>query len=307
MSAVVEAVDLGRWYGQVVGLNELSVRIEGGITGLLGPNGAGKSTLLKLIAGELKPSRGTIRVLGENPFANPRLYRRMGFCPQQDALYRRMSGLEMVQFLLRLSGYSRREATRRAREALVRLDLEQDMNRRTSGYSKGMRRRVKLAQAIAHDPELLVLDEPLGGLDPGGRRDVIGLLKELAEGGVDVLVSSHVLHEIESLTSDILLIHRGRPLAQGTIADVRSLLSEHPQRVELSARDFRGLARALIGFEDVLTVGIDEAEGRLFVETRGIERFNRRLTQLAADGQYGIRSFECVDASLEAIFDYLVT
>jgi len=215
MSTVVEAVDLGRWYGQVVGLNELSVRIEGGITGLLGPNGAGKSTFLKLIAGELKPSRGTVRVFGENPFANSRLYRRMGVCPQQDALYRRMSGFEMVRFLLRLSGYSRREAARRAREALVRLDLEQDMNRRTSGYSKGMRQRVKLAQAIAHDPEVLILDEPLGGLDPGGRRRVIGLLKELSEKGMDILVSSHVLHEIEILTSNILLIHRGRLLAQG--------------------------------------------------------------------------------------------
>ena len=307
MTAVIEAHELGRWYGQVIGLNDLTLEIGAGITGLLGPNGAGKSTFLKLIAGELRPSRGRIRVLGANPFANGRLCRSVGFCPQQDALYRRMTGLEMVAFLLRLGGFSRREADARARRALEQVDMQADMGRRTSEYSKGMRQRVKLAQAIAHGPALLVLDEPLTGLDPVGRRDIIALLGKLATDGMHVLVSSHVLHEIEALTSDIVLIHRGRLLAQGTIADVRELLSQHPRRVELFARDPRGLARALIGVEEVLSVRLTEGEDLLSLETRDIGRFHRRLTEIAAAGTFGVRGLESVDVSLEAVFDYLVT
>ncbi|MEW6074410.1 MAG: ABC transporter ATP-binding protein [Planctomycetota bacterium] len=306
MSAVVEAVALGRWYGQVVGLNELTVRMEPGITGLLGPNGAGKSTFLGLIAGELKPSRGTIRVLGEDPFANGLLFRRVGYCPQRDAVYGRMSGREMVRFLLRLGGYGRREADARARRALERVALGEDMERRTAGYSKGMRQRVKIAQAIAHDPELLVLDEPLGGLDPVGRRDVIRLLAELAAAGTSVLVSSHVLHEIEALTAEILLVHRGRLLAQGTIADVRELLRQHPRRVEIVARDARRLARALLDAEEVIAVRLLDDGTRLSLETRDVARFHRRLTEIAAGGGFGVQGLESVDASLEAVFDYLV-
>jgi ABC-2 type transport system ATP-binding protein len=306
MSTVIEAVDLGRWYGQVVGLNDLSVRVGSGITGLLGPNGAGKSTFLKLIAGELRPSRGSVRVLGEIPFANRRLFRRLGFVPQQDALYDHLSGREMVRFLLRLSGYSHREADRRACETLARLGMKDAMDRRAEGYSKGMRQRVKLAQAIAHDPEVLVLDEPLSGLDPIGRRDIITRLQELSAAGTHVLVSSHVLHEVESLTSEILLLHRGRLLAQGTIADIRALLGQHPRRVELRARDPRGLARALIAIEDVLSIGLDDDEGRLTVETRDVDRFHRTLTALVAHGNFGVKSLKSVDASLDAVFDYLV-
>lgn len=307
MSAVIEAVDLGRWYGQVVGLNDLSVNVDRGITGLLGPNGAGKSTFLKLVAGELRPSRGAVRVLGEAPFANRRLYRRLGFVPQQDALYDHLSGRKMVAFLLRLSGYAKGEADRRACESLTRLGMEGAMDRRAKTYSKGMRQRVKLAQAIAHEPELLILDEPLSGLDPVGRRDIITLLQDLAAGGTHVLVSSHVLHEVESLTAEILLLHRGRLLAQGTVADVRALLDRHPRRVELRARDPRGLAQALVATDNVLSVRLDDGEGRLSVETRDVRNFHRNLTALVAAGEFGVTSLESVDSSLEAVFDYLVT
>ena len=307
MSAVLAADELARWYGQVVGLNDLTVEIAPGITGLIGPNGAGKSTFLKLIAGEIRPSRGSIRVLGEDPFANRRLKGRIGFCPQQDALYDDMSGLELMRLLLRLGGFSRSEADERARRALARLDLEESMHRRVGGYSKGMRQRIKVAQAIAHDPELLVLDEPLGGLDPIGRRDMIVLLRELAGRGTSVLISSHVLHEVESLTEDILLLHRGRLLAQGSVPEVRQLLSHHPRRIELAAARPRELATALMACDEVLAVRVTGEDGLLSLETDDVGRFHERLTAIAAEGRFGVRSLESVDASLEAIFDYLVT
>ncbi len=302
---VLSADRLGRWYGQVVGLNELTVDVGAGVTGLVGPNGAGKSTFLKLIAGEIRPSRGTIRVLGEDPFANRRLYRRFGFCPQQDALYDDMSAFDLIRLLLTLSGFGRREAGERAETTLARVHLAGDMHRPVGGYSKGMRQRVKVAQSIAHGPELVVLDEPLTGLDPVSRRDVLALLRELGASGVHLILSSHVLHEVESLTENILLLHRGRLLAQGTVTDVRRLLSKHPRRVELKADRARALAREIIAYDEVTSVSVP-SESSISVETRDLDRFCARVTELAARTPYGIRSFESGDASLEAVFDYLV-
>lgn len=224
MSALVVADKIGCWYGQVVGLSELTLAIEGGITGLVGPNGAGKSTFLKLVAGELRPARGEIRVLGHAPFANREYFRRVGFCPQQEAIWGDMTGLEVVEFLMRLSGYAPAEARRRANAALDRVGLGDARTRRTAGYSKGMRQRTKIAQAIAHDPELVVADEPLNGLDPVGRAEIQKLFAELGAAGMHVLVSSHVLHEVEALTPSIVLFHRGRLLAQGSVGEIRRLL-----------------------------------------------------------------------------------
>ncbi len=313
-SAVLVTDKLGRYYGQVVGLNELTAEIRPGITGLVGPNGAGKSTLLKLIAGEIRPSRGTIRVLGVDPFANRALYRRLGFCPQQDALYEDLTGFQVVRLLLRLGGFGRREAAARAVRALQRLMLDGNMHRRIGTYSKGMRQRVRIAQAIAHEPELLVLDEPMSGLDPLGRRDVIELLRELAARGTSVLLSSHVLHEVESLTEEILLLHRGRLLAKGALPEVRKLLSRHPRRVEVRAERPRELARALIECEEVLSVRVTESPdgeleevGGLALETCELGAFQRRFTGIAARGNFGIRSVTSADASLEAVFDYLIS
>ena len=304
--AVLVAKDLGRWYGQVVGLNEVSLEVGRGVTGLVGPNGAGKSTFLKLVVGEIRPSRGEVSVLGEDPFANRRLFRRIGFCPQQDALYDHMSGRQFVRFLLRLSGYGRAEAEERADRALERVRMRSDQDRRTGQYSKGMRQRVKIAQAIAHDPEVLILDEPFNGLDPVGRREMIDLFRELGEAGTHVLISSHVLHEVQGLTEEIVLLHRGRLLAQGSVADVRELLTRFPRRVELRARDARRLAGAVVAWDDVLSVRVDEEENLVALETRDIEGFYGRLTALGGTERFGLRGLEGVDAGLEAVFDYLV-
>lgn len=306
MSTILAAEKLGRWYGDVVGLGDLTVSLEAGVVGLVGPNGAGKSTFLKLVAGEIKPSRGSIQVLGETPFANRAMFRRVGFCPQQDALYDDMTAEGMIAFLLRLSGFAKRDAMRRAGEALDLVRLFDGRDRPTRGYSKGMRQRTKLAQSIAHSPELLIVDEPLNGLDPIGRAEMTELFRELGERGLSVVISSHVLHEVENLTERIVLLHRGRLLAQGSVGDVRRLLNKHPRRVEIEAREPRRLARRLVELGDVTSVRIDEGSGKLSVETRDVDAFFRSLTPIASELAAGVRAVESPDSSLEAVFDYLV-
>jgi ABC-2 type transport system ATP-binding protein len=307
VTALIVARDLARYYGPVVGLNDLTLSVRGGVVGLLGPNGAGKSTLLKLIAGEIKPSRGSIEVLGHVPFANRAYFEMLGFCPQQDAMYGEMTGLEFVTFLVRLSGFSKSAARVRAEEAIERVQLTSAMHRKTREYSKGMRQRVKLAQAIAHSPRFLVVDEPMTGLDPLARRSMIELLRTLAAEGVDILISSHVLHEIESLTSDVLLLHRGRLLAQGPVPEIRKLLSRHPRKIEIRARDPRRLARALIELPEVSALSLAADGSALSLETADVERLFDDLPAIAAEARAGIQTLEATDAGLEAVFDYLVT
>lgn len=306
MSAIIRATALGRWYGEVIGLNDLSVEIPEGITGLVGPNGAGKSTFMKLLVGEMRPSSGSLEVLGLQPFGNLALYRQLGFCPQQDALYDHMSGLQFVTFCMRLAGFNHTDATAAATRALQRVHLEEAMHRPVRGYSKGMRQRTKLAQAFAHTPRLIIADEPLTGLDPVARHQVIELYQELGESGTSLLISSHVLHEVQSLTPRIVLIHRGRLLAQGPVEEVRQLLSRHPRKVHLKARDPRGLARALLELTHVHSATLDEATGGLHIETRDIRAFHSDLPALAKRTRSGIESLESSDASLDAVFDYLV-
>ena len=196
---VVESSTLSKWYGQVIGLNDVTVSVPSGVTGILGPNGAGKSTFMKLMTGQLEPSKGSISVRGEPIWGNPSLYFRIGFCPDQDAFYDRMTGLEWLAALVRLNGYSEAESLEAARRALDTVDLLEAADKKIGSYSKGMRQRVKLAQAVAHDPELLILDEPLSGMDPIGRRKTIRLIKDWARAGKTVIVSSHILHEIEAM------------------------------------------------------------------------------------------------------------
>ena len=306
MSApVVAAEHLSKWYGQVIGLNDVSVEVGPGITGLLGPNGAGKSTLLKLVTGQLKPSKGGVRVLGEPIWGNPRLFFRLGFCPEQDAFYERMTGMEWVTALVGLNGLSELEAAEAARSALDTVDLLDAADRKIGGYSKGMRQRVKLAQAIAHDPELLVLDEPLAGLDPIARRKVIRLIKDRAARGRSILVSSHILHEIEAMTATILLMHNGRILAEGNVHTIRDLIDEHPHQVRVRASDPRGLARGLIAHDDVLKLQF--VDGAVVLETDRPDAFYGRLTEAAATGALGeIHEVSSPDDNLQAVFDYLV-
>jgi ABC-2 type transport system ATP-binding protein len=302
----VVAVDrVSKWYGQVIGLNDITVEVRPGVTGLLGPNGAGKSTFLKLITGQLKPSKGAVLVFGEPIWGNPGLFSRLGFCPEQDAFYERMTGLEWVTALTRLNGLSEANAAAAARRALETVDLLDAADKRIGAYSKGMRQRVKLAQAVVHDPELLVLDEPLSGMDPIGRRKVIRLIKGWAQAGKSVLVSSHILHEIEAMTSTILVINNGRILAEGNIHAIRDLIDEHPHKVRIRVSDPRGLARALLSEDDVRSVLFEE--GAIVIETTKPDAFYGRLTEVAATGALGeVSEVSSPDDNLQAVFDYLV-
>jgi ABC-2 type transport system ATP-binding protein len=305
VTPVVVADHLSKWYGQVIGLNDVSVSIPPGITGLLGPNGAGKSTLLKLLTAQLKPSKGTITVLGEPVWGNPRIFFRIGFCPEQDAFYDRMTGLEWIAGLVRLNGFGESASLAAARAALERVDLMDAANKKIGSYSKGMRQRVKLAQALVHDPELLILDEPLSGMDPIARRRTIRLIKEWAREGRSVLVSSHILHEIEAMTSSILLIHNGRILAEGDVHQIRELIDEHPHTVHVRAARPRDLAREFLTRDDVLSLRLEQ--GAIVVETAKPDSFYRYLTDLAAGGRAGeITEVTSPDDNLQAVFKFLV-
>jgi ABC-2 type transport system ATP-binding protein len=304
-SGIVSATHLSKWYGQVIGLNDVTVTIRPGVTGLLGPNGAGKSTFLKLLTGQLRPSQGDIRVLGEPVWGNPGLYVRIGFCPEQDAFYDRMTGLEWVAALLGLNGLDEPSAEQAARKALDVVDLSDAAGKKIGAYSKGMRQRVKLAQAIAHNPELLVLDEPLSGMDPIGRRRVIRLIRQWSREGRSLVVSSHILHEIEAMTSNILLINNGRILAEGNVHQIRDLIDEHPHTVCVKAEHPRTLARELLGHEDV--IGLKFEGEAVMVETSRPDSFYARLTDLAASGVVGrIDEITSPDDNLQAVFSYLV-
>jgi ABC-2 type transport system ATP-binding protein len=302
---IVDTEHLSKWYGQVSGLNDVTVKIPPGITGLLGPNGAGKSTFMKLMTGQLKPSKGTIKVLGESMWGNPNIYFKVGFCPEQDAYYDRMTGLEWVTALVRLNGLSDSEATEAANRALDMVGLMEAANKKIGAYSKGMRQRVKMAQALAHDPDMLILDEPLTGMDPLMRRKSIRFIKEWARAGKHIIVSSHILHEIESMTSNILLINNGRIVAEGNVHTIRELIDTHPHTVYVRGEDPRALARRFLVDDDVLSLKFEP--GAVVVETAKPDAFYARLTDLAASGEAGaIEEVQSPDDNLQAVFRYLV-
>jgi ABC-2 type transport system ATP-binding protein len=304
-AAVVAAEHVSKWYGQVSGLNDVTLTVPPGITGLLGPNGAGKSTFMKLVTGQLKPSKGRLTVLGEPIWRNPSLYFRIGFCPEQDAFYDRMTGLEWVTALVRLNGGGEAASRAQALRALEMVELTDAAHKKIGAYSKGMRQRVKLAQALAHDPELLILDEPLSGMDPLVRRKTIRLIKDWARAGKSILVSSHILHEIESMTSNILLINQGRILAEGNVHQIRELIDEHPHTVSIVADQPRVLAREFLADDHVLSLRLEA--GALVVQTGKPDAFYARLTEMAASGECGaVHEVTSPDDNLQAVFQYLV-
>ena len=302
-TTVVSADHVSKWYGQVIGLNDVTVTVPQGVTGLLGPNGAGKSTFMKLITGQLRPSKGDVKVLGQPIWRNPDLYFDIGFCPEQDAFYERMTGLEWVRALVRLNGLTDKEANDAATRALTAVDLMEAANKKIGAYSKGMRQRVKMAQALVHDPQLLILDEPLSGMDPIGRRKTIRLIRDWGRAGKSIIVSSHILHEIEN----ILLINNGRILAEGDVHQIRELIDEHPHTVYVRAEDPRRLARQFLedAGDDVRSMKFEQ--NAVVVETGKPDQFYARLTTMAASGEYGaIDEVTSPDDNLQAVFQYLV-
>jgi ABC-2 type transport system ATP-binding protein len=306
MTAVIVTHKLSRWYGNVLGLSDVSLEIEPGITGLLGPNGAGKSTFLKLLSGQIKPSIGGVTIFGRPVQGNPAIFSRIGFCPEQDAFYEEMTGWEFLTSLLRLFRFSGAEVKSRAEEALAIVDLAGDKDRLIRGYSRGMRQRLKFAQAIAHDPEVLILDEPLSGLDPLGKRKLIRLVRDFRAVGKTVVVSSHVLPEIEALTKNIILIHQGKVFAKGDIHYIRDLIESHPHLVSIKCADPRGLAARLAAASYVLKVSFDREGKSLLVETDNRDLFFDRLLSLVVAQQMPVEEITSPDDNLQAVFDYLV-
>lgn len=304
--SILETRELSRWYGEVIGLNGVTLDTRGPIVGLLGPNGSGKSTFLNLITGQLRPSSGELRVLGEVPWRNRPLSGRIGFVPEIDTFWEWMSGLDFVTRMTRLHGFSREESRTRAAVALTESQLPQESwTRAIGGYSRGMRQKTKIAQAIAHDPELLVLDEPLTGADPVSRRHLNELVRERAKQGTRVVFSSHVLHEVESLTDEVLVLSRGRLVARGRVEGIRRLIDEHPHRVRIEVSEPRALARDLIAQEGVVSVKLGPGEGELLVETHDPDGFGERLPRLCLDKGLRLTHMSAADASLQAVFDYL--
>lgn len=305
-TAIVESTNLSKWYGEVMGVNDVTLKIYPGITGLLGPNGAGKTTLLKLMTGQLKPNQGAITVLNESVWNNYLLTQKVGYCPDIELAYQFMSGFEFVLFFATLSGSDKMEAESQTVKVLKTVDMLSASDKPIASYSKGMRQRIKLAQALVHEPEILFLDEPLTGLDPIGRRHILNLLAELAEQGISMVVSSHILYEIEAITQTILLIHQGRILAEGTISDIRELIDEHPHKVYLNADEPRRLAQECLLYEDILSVTFGDQTGDVIIETAKPEVFYARLPQILTENELNISQLYSPDDNLSAVFKYLV-
>jgi ABC-2 type transport system ATP-binding protein len=313
MTPIIEFDGVSKWYGNVIGLNKLTLRLPAGVTGLLGPNGAGKSTLLQLATGQLRPSQGTVRVLGKAVWNNPALSRYFGLCPEQDAFYEWMTGMDFVRTCARLNGMGRRAAQAAAEKTLALVGMTPNMDRAIRGYSKGMRQRTKLAQALVHEPRVLFLDEPLSGTDPIARRDLIDVIRGMGSAGRSVLVSSHVLHEVQALTPNIVLLHRGRLVAEGNVREIRDLIDNHPHRIVLVCDRSRELAARLATCADVDGIQFLDAElgdrlggSGLLVQTRQPDVFYARLPALALEDGLAIREVYSEDDNLEAVFKYLV-
>jgi len=305
-SAIV-CSEVSRWYGKVIALNGVTLEIGPGVVGLLGPNGAGKSTLLKLIVGLIRPTNGSISLFGRPAFGTPELRIHIGYCPEHDSFYENMTGLDFVTAMTRLHGFDAHEATARSHAALKRVGLDtSEINgaKAIGAYSKGMRQKVKLAQALAHDPEVLVLDEPLTGTDPVSRHQISDLCRSLGAEGKTVILSSHVLQEVERITDEFILIDKGRLLAKGNVREIRRLIDQHPHRIELVLDKPRLLAEQLVGTPFVSGVTIT-GECSLVCETAKPDACYDAIPSLARAANVVIRKMTSPDNNLEAVFRYL--
>ena len=303
---MVSATNVSRWYGQVIGLNDITCEIGPGITALLGMNGAGKTTLIRLITGQLRPTTGDLKVFGEEPFANANVYRRLGYCPEIDNFYEHYTGREFVKFLARLDGLDAAKAKTRTEEVLEMVGMSDRAGRKIAGYSKGMRQRIKLAQAMLHDPDMILLDEPLNGLDPVGRRELIDILGALANQGKAILVSSHILFEVEQMTRSLLLLNRGRLLATGDLGVIRSLIDKHPHQIRIETDEPRKAAEFLASLPNIVSMKFDRAGDALQLEVREPDSFYDALSVAIMEKGLVIRGFSSPDNNLESVFKYLV-
>lgn len=302
MTNTVEVTGLSKWFGPKVAVSEVTIGFGPGVTGLLGPNGAGKTTLMRVIAGLQVPSQGTIAVLGKDPRVDPSVYESMTLVPEDEAVYEHLTGRQFVELAARLARLD--DPKGRAREILETVELTDAADRALGGYSKGMRQRAKVAAALVPEPEVLLLDEPLNGADPVQRAQLIRLFKELGAAGRTVIVSSHVLREVERMADRVIAMVDGRLAAVGSVATIRAAMTDKPRQVFVDCSDPRTLASELIGTANVIGVHVNGA--RLMVEAADAREVALRLPAMAVDRGVSVTRIEPADESLESVFRYLV-
>ena len=299
--------NVSKFYGEILGVNRVTLSIPPGITSLVGPNGAGKTTLMNLMTGLLRPSRGTVNVLGIPTDQPEQLFRKVGYCSQFDSFPRGLTGREFIRSFLLVSGYSKTESEDLTNKALERVDLLPAGDRKIGAYSKGMRQRVRLAQSIAHQPSVLILDEPLNGLDPMVRAETIALFKQLAAEGLHLIISSHILHEVDMMSDRVVLLNNGYVVAEGAIHGVRDEMdSEHPMQVLIRCDKPAVLAARMFSSNHLVEARVHDDRHGLFVKTRDPDKFYLLLNEVVADGEIEIESVAPVDDDLSAVYEYLI-
>jgi ABC-2 type transport system ATP-binding protein len=299
--------DVSKFYGEVLGVNRVSLTIAPGITSLVGPNGSGKTTLMNLMTGLLRPSSGHISVLGLSPTDSEAVFQKVGYCSQFDSFPRGATAREFIEFYLRVHGYTSEDTATLTREALDRVSLTEAADRKVSAFSKGMRQRVRLAQSIAHRPSVLVLDEPLNGLDPMARAEIIRLFRQLADEGMYVIISSHILHEVDMMSDNVVLMHNGYIVAEGEVHGVRDEIDEHPIQILIRCDRPQVLAARLFEHEHTVEARIHDDRQGLFVKTRRPDDFYLLLNDVITQQRLQVESVAPVDDDLNAVYQYLIT
>jgi len=302
MNHTVEVTGVSKWFGPKVAVSEVTIGFGPGVTGLLGPNGAGKTTLMRVIAGLQVPSQGSVSVLGKDPRSDPSVYRSMTLVPEDEAVYQHLTGRQFVELAARLARVDDPED--RAQAALETVELTAAAERTLGGYSKGMRQRAKVAAALVPEPEVLLLDEPLNGADPVQRAQLIRLFKELGAAGRTLIVSSHVLREVERMADRVIAMVDGRLAAVGSVATIRAAMTDKPRLIFVDCSDPRSLASELIGTPNV--IGVQVAGQQLMIEAADAREVAMTLPQLALGNGVSISRIEPADESLESVFRYLV-
>ena len=298
--------NVSKFYGEILGVNRVNLQIAPGITSLVGPNGAGKSTLMNLMTGLLRPTRGTITLLGIPTDQPDRLFRKVGYCTQFDSFPRGLTGREFLNAFLLVHGYDSKRANQLSQLALERVNLVDAADRKVAGYSKGMRQRIRLAQAIAHEPVVLILDEPLNGLDPMVRSETIALFRRLASEGLHLIISSHILHEVDMMSDRVVLLNNGYIVAEGNIHGVRDEMEEHPMQILIRCDQPAKLAAYVFAQDHVVEARLHDDRRGLFVKTRDADGFYLMLNRAVADAEINLESITPVDDDLSAVYQYLI-
>ena len=298
--------NVSKFYGEVLGVNRVHLSIPSGITSLVGPNGSGKSTLMNLVTGLLQPTEGSVRVLGLSPGNPEELFRRLGYCTQYDAFPKGATGRSFIASYLRVHGMDESRRKELTQQALERVGLLDAASRKVAGYSKGMRQRIKLAQAMAHEPEVLVLDEPLNGLDPMARVEMIDLFQELAQAGRHLIISSHILHEVDLISDQVILLNEGYVVAEGNIRGVRSEMDDRPLQIMIRCDNPAVLASRVFGLDSVVEARIHDDGGGLLVSTKDAGRFFLMLNKVVLDCNLKIEAVSPADDDVHAVYQYLI-